>query len=435
MDLKMMIFNSAINMYQSIIITYFLTKCLERKTQFDKWTVNCVFVISLFIYLELQSFFTEYEGMGIIATLLLTYILSIAFCKCALVEKLLYNVIIIILLVFSAILSGRFIGMFHGIGYVELVSTDSTGKIIGVILTQVILFLFVKLIVKHRQKQEKIYDPKFTLLTLAIPCISIILIVVFLNMSYTAIQNAMNESIVIGGIIFINIIVFIMLNYERGQYDEKLKKSLTLSAYEQQQEDIEEINRRYAETQKRRHEIKRVLLMVRRFIADSKINEALSYLDSFDVNKIIKLEQIVYTNNAVLNYLLNRNIEECKRNSIDVKCMVNGSIDGIENIDIHILVGNLIDNAMEAAIKSADPYIDISILGNDNCVCIEIRNTAIINALKDNPNMNTTKDETYRHGYGIQNIKTIVDKYDGTIEYSSAKVNVVTCKVILIKGR
>lgn len=60
-------------------------------------------------------------------------------------------------------------------------------------------------------------------------------------------------------------------------------------------------------------------------------------------------EQILYTKNSVLNYMLNRNISRCKEKGIDVKCMVTGSIDGIPDRDVYILAGNLFENAVEAA--------------------------------------------------------------------------------------
>ena len=44
-------------------------------------------------------------------------------------------------------------------------------------------------------------------------------------------------------------------------------------------------------------------------------------------------------------------------------------------------------------------------------------NTTSGNVLKNNPHMNTTKKDKNMHGFGIMNIRDIIDKYNGTINY------------------
>ena len=224
-----------------------------------------------------------------------------------------------------------------------------------------------------------------------------------------------------------------MMKYENRQYREKLKSELLIRSYEQQKADIEEINQRYRMTQKNRHEMKRVLNLIQDYLQNGEQEKALSYLSELNVEEHIMSEQILYTKNSVLNYMLNRNISRCKEKGIDVKCMVTGSIDGIPDRDVYILAGNLFENAVEAACQAENPYISITICGNDTCLYFEFYNSTKENVMQTNPQLKTTKTEKAVHGYGIENVREIVEKYHGTIEYRSEGDFLFVCKTVLIK--
>ena len=171
----------------------------------------------------------------------------------------------------------------------------------------------------------------------------------------------------------------------------------------------------------------------RNFFQNGEQEKALSYLSELNVEEHIMSEQILYTKNSVLNYMLNRNIIRCKEKGIDVKCMVTGSIDGIPDRDVYILAGNLFENAVEAACQAENPYISITICGNDTCLYFEFYNSTKENVMQTNPQLKTTKTEKAVHGYGIENVREIVKKYHGTIEYRSEGDSLFVCKTVLIK--
>ena len=55
------------------------------------------------------------------------------------------------------------------------------------------------------------------------------------------------------------------------------------------------------------------------------------------------------------------------------------------------------------------------------------------NVLKNNPDMNTTKKDKGMHGFGIMNIRDIIDKYNGTINYEQQGDNYLMCRCRLKK--
>lgn len=114
-------------------------------------------------------------------------------------------------------------------------------------------------------------------------------------------------------------------------------------------------------------------------------------------------------------------------------CYVLGDITGIDDMDLYILLENLCDNAIEAAAQSNNPTIKLQISEDNGNLCIYIGNTTSDNVLKNNPHMNTTKKDKNMHGFGIMNIRDIIDKYNGTINYEQQGDNYLMCRCTLEK--
>ena len=85
----------------------------------------------------------------------------------------------------------------------------------------------------------------------------------------------------------------------------------------------------------------------------------------------------------------------------------------MEPEDISIIFGNALDNAIEENEKLPleDRYINISLVYDTSLIC-KISNACRckkINILK------TSKTDKSNHGFGIENIKSALEKYNGII--------------------
>lgn len=86
----------------------------------------------------------------------------------------------------------------------------------------------------------------------------------------------------------------------------------------------------------------------------------------------------------------------------------------VERYDFCVALGNLPDNAVEAARKVINPddrYISVSIVTGDNSMVIHIENSAERMVGND---FKTDKKDKLLHGYGISNVMAISEK---TAEY------------------
>ena len=99
--------------------------------------------------------------------------------------------------------------------------------------------------------------------------------------------------------------------------------------------------------------------------------------------------------------------------SFKCNCFVSG-FDEINIIDLCVLVGNLLDNAIEACQKiDKQKRIQVSFKQEGNFLNVIIKNTYID---EKNNDLLTTKDNKLNHGYGIKSVRSIVEKYEGTFK-------------------
>ena len=209
----MTVFDSFINLLQSGMITAFLIHCLGIKRKFQKKAAILVFVTVFFVYLEIQTFFTSFENYGVLLTLLVTGVLSFVFCEKGWIEKCICNVVILMFSVAAAIISGSIAGLIWNVGYVELVEGASAQKMAAMLFTQLLLGIFIGTFIRFQDILIDTYDLKFTLGVLSVPLISIVVVTAILSQPVTGRRDILQAGLITGGMIVVNLIVFIMMKY------------------------------------------------------------------------------------------------------------------------------------------------------------------------------------------------------------------------------
>ena len=126
--------------------------------------------------------------------------------------------------------------------------------------------------------------------------------------------------------------------------------------------------------------------------------------------------QTVDTGNASLNLILSSQLSKIKDKNIEFIASQFDDDTPMDKIDFYVLLGNLLDNAIENCTSKSIKKIILDIYKESNDFVIDIKNTNINNPLVDNPNFNTTKEDC-GHGFGMRSIVNIVNKYHGEITY------------------
>ena len=419
-----------LNIFQGFIVTWYLQKCLG--TDREKKDVYITGTVYTFLYLMLQGYFTDFEGVGILIYLGLSLFFSYMMLGGTFIKKLVYNIMLVFVLAFSSVIAGNIVGLILSKDFMELIKTRNIDYYIAAFVNQIVLVSFLLIIVKMEERTRSFLKDRYIILALSIPIITIMVCAGVLSIHADNDNNVVYTTIVIIGLVAINIITIILLMMEQNICQKQAENVIQMEMLKHQKQNVDEINKVYLETKKIRHEITKVIEMTQYLIENGQQERAVSYLNEFQKEGKLYVQDNIYSENTIIDHILNRKIEYCNNNGISIKCMVSGVFKGISDYDMHIILENLLDNAIEAALKTDDKRIGVDIYSDEQAIVIKISNSAEENVLKNNPEMNTTKKDNSYHGYGIKNVCELIKKNNGTIEYIQLGINTVQCRVLLM---
>lgn len=130
-------------------------------------------------------------------------------------------------------------------------------------------------------------------------------------------------------------------------------------------------------------------------------------------------ESMVKTGNEVLDTILTEKSLYCRERGITVSCVADGSqMDFINTIDLYAILGNALDNAIEAVEKLAHRekrQIDVLIYRQQNFLVMNIINPLEGSLVYEEELPVTTKGDKSYHGFGLRSMRYLVKKYDGCL--------------------
>lgn len=425
------IFEFLINVFQSFAVTHYLIKCFGTKSKDEKPFVEYIagFMVTL-IYLEVLSRITAFENIWVFAYLAISIFYSIVLLDGKIIEKIFFNLLMIVAIVFSSMTGAGLVSLICGEAYENLIYTKILPRYVAAVIVQIILCLVLYSIVKLKKMLQKT-DYRYMGALSIIPVISVVVCCVLFFNEHMTYQTRL--IITFTGIVIINVTSFLLLVMEHNLYMKHIQEKSIINAYEQKEKDVNAIKMMKIELDKLQHDNKKIYLILSELLKQNEYEKAEDFLKQYIDEKQIKKSTSLYSDNIILNYLLTRKVSQCEDIGITMKCFVCGRVQGITDVDLYILLENLIDNAMEASGNSEDKRIDFKMYIEQEEISIEIGNSVREDVIKNNPKMITTKKDSEKHGYGLQNVNDVVKKYLGTIHYEMKTDNYFTCRIRLKK--
>lgn len=172
---------------------------------------------------------------------------------------------------------------------------------------------------------------------------------------------------------------------------------------------------RYEQQRRFWHDYKNQLNCIQGMIGSGQTKEALEYISGLTGN-FRQNELCVNTDHVVVNVMLNQKYKEACDKGI-VMTMVSGDLSGltISEEDIVTLLGNLLDNAIEACEKlDQNRVIQFKMVQEEGQLVLSIRNPVKEAVrIKDNRIVTSKRDKSL-HGIGLLNVDSVIRKNNGT---------------------
>lgn len=300
------------------------------------------------------------------------------------------------------------------------------GKWIGClglgVLILVIRLLAGRFVSVFRDKVTKWY------VTLAVPLLAIIAVMVIVNMGVS------NGILVVSGVIgaeygrvwlnalFSNLAICLLsallmcmaagciFGMDKINREQRKKEQ-----YREQVEFYRMLEEQYSQMERLRHDMKNHVIGLQGLWENQEWEKMGHYLaHMLETGNIGKNEEV--TGNKAVDALLYRKRKQAEENHITWECdMQLPGTCNIEEFDMCVLLGNILDNAIEACdrLEKEDRFISIQSGMVKRCLLLEVKNSTDVQDIKRIGR--TTKVHPEEHGIGFLNIYETVQKYNGIV--------------------
>lgn len=205
----------------------------------------------------------------------------------------------------------------------------------------------------------------------------------------------------------------------RRQYEmEREISDLKAEQAELLEHDYQSLSRTYAANAKLYHDLHNHLEVMYRGLMCGKNAEVIQYIKDLR-GPVQELSQASWTGDGVVDYLISSKLALAEREGI--KTEVYAEIPRNTNIrgaDLTAVLGNLLDNAIEASQKCKDVlrFITLTMRRINNMIVIKVENGCEELPRRENGGFQSAKTDKRLHGWGLKSVKAAAERYDGTVD-------------------
>ena len=246
----------------------------------------------------------------------------------------------------------------------------------------------------HFLKEERIFSTIVILLYLGI---------LFLGVYY--------DGFIAGGI---SALIFILLEYLLQRIMKREEDKTIIYQNKLMKQQMDEIENIYMTMRGWRHDYHNHLQSLKGYLSLNKVDQMKNYLNELETD-LDSIDTLYHSGNLQLDSILNAKLAIAEKGQIRIHC--DASIPPqlhVSDLDLCVILGNLLDNAIESCRKIKDPderFIRVYIGILKKQLYISITNATSETVKQRTDHYFTTKRGD--HGHGLKRVDQVVKKYDG----------------------
>ena len=246
----------------------------------------------------------------------------------------------------------------------------------------------------HFLKEERIFSAIVILLYLGI---------LFLGIYY--------DGFIAGGIAAL---IFVLLEYLLQRIMKREEDKTIIYQNKLMKQQMDEIENIYMTMRGWRHDYHNHLQSLKGYLSLNKVEQMKDYLNELETD-LDSIDTLYHSGNLQLDSILNAKLAIAEKGQIRIHC--DASIPPqlhVSDLDLCVILGNLLDNAIESCRKINDPderFIRVYIGILKKQLYISITNATSETVKQRTDHYFTTKRGD--HGHGLKRVDQVVKKYDG----------------------
>lgn len=253
------------------------------------------------------------------------------------------------------------------------------------------------------------------LLSFSITSFFLVMLVDYLMSLLDSTQYFVLECIAITLCILTNLAMYYLF-YQLSVGEEAQRRLDLINFHLNRQKDAQnQLDQTYQEIRKISHDMNRYLSVIYSMLQNNKISDAMGELQKQQLE--ISNNQLFDTGYPVINSVLSYKIQTAQKFNIrpqlfwNLNCTLNMNVS-----DIAVILSNALDNAIEATSQVSDEsarFLSVAANANGDYIILKFsNNTETIPTIIDGK-ITTTKSNGQIHGFGLESIKTLAQKYHG----------------------
>ena len=212
----------------------------------------------------------------------------------------------------------------------------------------------------------------------------------------------------------LNVVLYVLFCRQEVYFREEEMIRNQLKELEYESAHYRELEQHQQEIRRIRHDIKNELSGIYGYLENGEVGEGKKEIEIL-LQQMTAAEQKIFTANAVVNGILNLKLQKMEMAQTEYEFDIHIPEQlKIQGTDLGVLLGNLLDNAIEACQEfQGEKKIRLLMEYQNSGVVIHCENPCN----EDTETLQTKKKDKINHGFGMGSIAQIVKKYDGFWEY------------------
>lgn len=243
-----------------------------------------------------------------------------------------------------------------------------------------------------------------------------------ITLSQQTILTIADDTLDMWTILAVVLMMSVLVFHMNRQYEvEKELARLKTQQAELLERDYTNLNNVYAVNAKLFHDLHNHIGILHQLLSRRKLEEAIEYLDELRA-PVQEMAQTVWTGDETVDYIINSKAAAAKERDIRYQAQVEfPRHTNLQSADLCAILGNLLDNALEAAQQVPEKegrFIRLTVRRINQMLIIKVENSFRNSPVSKDGILTTSKEKNGLHGWGLKSARTAAEKYDGTVQTS-----------------
>ncbi len=411
------------NLFEGIILISFFNTFLRRR--YEKKIIYWIlpFVQAAFTYIINQTSLDTIPSVLLFVSIAI--VIAWFFYKGTILQRVLFTIAFFVVWLASEFALLALLNLVFKDFFVHLME-PSIDRLTSIMVCKLGLFIILKIVQQFVPSGENRLPLRRILPLFSLPVVS--LLIVFDMQIYWQDQTNISLFVLTAvstlGLLFTNLVVFDQ--YCQMQRDAEINKQYQLLQQHlvSEKEQIHLLDEQQQEVRRLAHDVKNSLLPVVNALnqEDPRIAKTLlvQILDGFSQGP-----ERIETGYSLIDAILSQKQKQSQERQIRLDVAHHlYDIQRISDIDLSVILGNALDNAIEATAQTEDinrRVISLSLKTEKGLLSIKLKNPITGPLITRNGQYLSTKPDHKNHGLGLSSIRLLVEKYQGLMQIDTTE--------------